>query len=52
MTPVKIEVDIDDTGVSARLIEGGEQKKSLFREQPMAAVQIAFMVRELLEKDT
>ena len=50
MKPVKIEIEIDDMGVSARLYVGDKQKDSCWREQPVEPVTIAFKVREFLEK--
>ena len=50
MKPIKIEIEIDDMGVSARLFEGDKQKESYWREQPIKPVTIAFKIRELVEK--
>jgi len=50
MKPIKIIIEINDNGVSARLYEGDKQKESYWREKPVEPVTIAFKVRELVEK--
>lgn len=52
MTPIKIEIDIDDMGVSAALFKDGKQPVAWFAEHPITPVEIAFKIRELIENHT
>ena len=50
MTPIKIIIEVDEMGVSAMLYVGDIKKDHRFKDQPVTPVEVAFMVRQLVEK--